>query len=159
MTAPSLHHLALVCKDVEATHHFYHDLLGFELIHTESQKMRGGYIRHFFYDLGDGSCIAFFDLHGVGEPDDFDTAISTGLGLPAWVNHVALRSDTAKSAEIVARCEAEGIKPDMVLDHGWCKSTYFKDPNGNLVEFTVDDPGFTPNPEEAKRMLLGSNSD
>ena len=114
----SLHHIALVCRDVEATHRFYHDLLGLELIHTESTKMRSGYLRHFFYDLGDGSCIAFFDLHGVGEPDEFDTAISTGLGLPAWVNHVALRSTPERTAEVTKRFEAAGEKPAMVLNHG-----------------------------------------
>ena len=32
----------------------------------------------------------FWDLHDDAEiPAEFDTAISTGLGLPAWVNHVA----------------------------------------------------------------------
>ena len=149
----SLHHIALVCRDVEATHRFYHDLLGLELVHTESTKMRSGYLRHFFYDLGDGSCIAFFDLHGVGEPDEFDTAISTGLGLPAWVNHVALRSTPERTAEVTKRFEAAGEKPAMVLNHGWCDSTYFADPNGNLVELCVDAPGFEPNPAEAERLL------
>ena len=153
-TAPALHHLALVCKDVAATHRFYGELLGLELIYTERTDMRDGYLRHFFYDLGDGSCIAFFDLHGVGEPDDFDPAISTGLGLPAWVNHVALRSTAERTAEVTARFAAAGIEPALVLDHGWCTSSYFKDPNGNLVELCVDDPGFTPDPAEAERLLL-----
>jgi glyoxylase I family protein len=30
-----LHHVAYACKDIEATHHFYEDLMGFKLIHTE----------------------------------------------------------------------------------------------------------------------------
>lgn len=152
--APGLHHLALVCKDVEATHRFYGELLGLELIYTERTDMRTGYLRHFFYDIGDGSCIAFFDLHDVGEPEEFDTAISTGLGLPAWVNHVALRSNTEHSQAVTERFSAAGIDPALVLDHGWCNSTYFKDPNGNLVELCVDAPGFQADPVEAERLLL-----
>ena len=156
MTNPGLHHLALVCRDVEATHHFYQDLLGLQLVHTEQHEYKSGHFRHFFYDIGDGACIAFFELHGVGEPADYDTAISTGLGLPAWVNHVALRSDAAHSAAVVARFQAEGIEPAMVVDHGWCQSTYLQDPNGNLIELCVDTPGFTADADEAARLLHGA---
>ncbi|MEO5723858.1 MAG: VOC family protein [Ilumatobacteraceae bacterium] len=154
MSQPGLHHIALVCKDVVETHRFYHDLLGLELVHSEETRMKNGYLRHFFYDLGDGSCIAFFDLHGVGEPEEFDPAISTGLGLPAWVNHVAIRSTPERTAAAVARFEAAGEKPEMHVNHGWCDSTYFKDPMGNLIELCIDAPGFDPDPEQAARQLL-----
>ncbi len=157
MPQPGLHHLALVCKDVAATHRFYGELLGLKLVYTETTMLRGGHLRHFFYDLGDGSCIAFFDLHGVGEPDEFESAISTGLGLPAWVNHVALRSTPERTEEVTARFGAAGEEPAMVIDHGWCHSTYFADPNGNLVELCVDAPGFVPDPAEAKRRLLSTD--
>lgn len=69
--AVGLHHAAYACADLEATHHFYEDLLGFPLVHTEVEHLQDGYFRHVFYDLGDGSCIAFFDLHGVGEKPDW----------------------------------------------------------------------------------------
>ncbi|WP_276967996.1 VOC family protein [Desertimonas flava] len=150
----ALHHIALVCKDVAATHRFYGELLGLQLVHTERTELGDGYLRHFFYDLGDGSCIAFFELNGVGEPDSFDTAISTGLGLPAWVNHVALRATAEHVAEVRERFAAAGEPEPMVLRHGWSRSTYFTDPNGNLLELCVDTPGFVPDPAEAKRLLL-----
>lgn len=153
MNRPALHHIALACRDVEATHRFYHDLLGFPLVFTESQELQGGRIVHFFYDIGDGSCIAFFDLHGVGEPEQFDTAISTGLGLPIWVNHVAIRAEQAKVDEVRARAEEKGVKPTLKLDHGWCRSLYFTDPNGILVELCVDSPGFEFDEDEAALML------
>lgn len=150
-----LHHVAYACRDIDATHHFYEDLMGLPLVHTEVETFEsGGYFRHTFYDLGDGTSIAFFDLHGVGEPESFDTAISTGLGLPAWVNHVALRSTAEHVAEVRARFTAAGEEEPMVLKHGWSHSTYFADPNGNLLELCVDTPGFVPNPEEAQRLLL-----
>ncbi len=156
MSTPGLHHIALVCKDVAATHRFYQDLIGLELVYAESSNVRSGYLRHFFYDLGDGSCIAFFDLHGVGEPEHFDTAISTGLGLPAWVNHIALRSTVERTEAVTKRFADVGEEPVMVIDHGWCRSSYFQDPNGNLVELCVDAPGFTPDPAAAERILVGT---
>ena len=61
------HHVAYACRDIEATHHFYEDLMGFELVHTEVETFEaGGYFRHTFYDLGDGNSLAIIDLHGVG---------------------------------------------------------------------------------------------
>ena len=78
-----LHHVAYACRDIDATHRFYEDLMGFPLVHTELQEFpEGGYFRHVFYDLGDGSCLAFFDVHGVGERDGWTSAISDGNGLP-----------------------------------------------------------------------------
>ena len=151
---PALHHVALATRDLEATHHFYSDVLGLRLLHTEtSTRKDGAWLKHVFYDLGDGSCLAFFDLHGVGEPPEFDTAISTGLGLPPWVNHLALRADPERVADVRRRLEEAGIPVAMDLDHDWCRSVYVTDPNGVLVEFCVDTPGLPVDPEEAERLL------
>lgn len=153
MTAPAIHHIALACRDLEATHRFYHDILGFPLLHTETEERENGWFKHAFYDLGDGSCIAFFDLHGMGEPPQLETAISTGLGLPIWVNHIALRTSAERAAELTDRLADAGIEPTMKLDHDWCQSTYVTDPNGVLVEFCVDTPGMPIDPAEAEREL------
>ena len=149
-----LHHVAYACKDIEATHHFYEDLMGFRLVHTEVEQFdSGGYFRHIFYDLGDGTCIAFFDVHGVGEKDGWSSAISRGNGLPVWVNHIAFKADEARQAEVIERMAAEGIDPLMDVDHGWCHSVYFVDPNGIMVEFCRDTPGFEPDPEAARQLF------
>ena len=150
---PALHHLAFACRDLEETHAFYSGVLGLPLVHAEVTEMRGGYLKHVFYDLGDGSCIAFFYLHGVGEPAEYDTAISTGLGLPVWVNHVALRGTAEQVEQVRARLAEQGRQSDMELDHGWSKSFYVTDPNGILVELCVDDPGFVVDEEEALRVM------
>ena len=42
----------------------------------------------------------------------------------------------------------------MVLEHGWSHSTYFKDPDGNLLELCVDTPGFIADPAGAETLLL-----
>lgn len=149
---PALHHVAYACRDLDATHHFYADLLGFELVHTEVTEFDKGWFRHVFYDLGDGCAIAFFDLHGVGEETPMRTAISTDLGLPMWVNHVAFRADAARKAEVKARCKADGVKPVMEIDHHWCHSAYYADPNGILVELCEDTPGMPVEPAEAERL-------
>lgn len=157
---PSLHHVAFACRDLQETHRFYEELLGFPLVHAEmDQDDKGGWLRHLFYDLGDGSCIAFFDLHGMGEPEELRTEISTGLGLPSWVNHIAVRADAARVEEVKARLAEAGVRTEMELDHGWCRSLYVTDPNGILIELTVDTPGLKPDPDRARQILEASGPD
>ena len=148
------HHVAFACKDIEKTVQFYDDLLGFPLVHTEVQGVEEHFMRHIFFDLGDGSSLAFFDLHDVGEPKDFKTDISTGLGLPLWVNHLAFNADEARIAEVKALMQSAKIEPVMDLDHGWCHSVYYLDPNGIMVEFCLDTPGFKHDPDTARRLIF-----
>lgn len=148
-----LHHVAYATRDVEATTHFYEDLMGFPLIHTEVQGMGESWVRHVFYDIGDDECIAFFQFSGVGETESWTSDVSDGVGLPFWVNHCAFRATEEKQEEVRAKMAAEEIEPVMEQDHGWCHSLYFMDPNGIMVELCRDTPGFTPDPAEAKRLL------
>ncbi len=146
------HHVAYACRDIHENHHFYGDLLGLELVHTEVAPLGDGFFRHVFYDTGDGSCIAFFDLHGVGEQDRENTAVSTGLGFPVWTNHFAFRSDPARTEDVSKRAKEEGRRV-FDIDHGWCQSTYILDPNDILVELCSDTPGFEPDPKKALELL------
>ena len=153
-TKPGFHHVAYACRDIDATHQFYEELMGFTLVHTEVEEMKdGGFFRHIFYDTGDGSCLAFFDVHGVGEKDGWDSAISTGVGLPVWVNHVAFTATEDQQLAAKARMEAAGVEPLMEIDHGWCHSLYYLDPNGIMVEFCRDTPGITPDHDKAVSLL------
>lgn len=150
---PMLHHVAFATRDSDATHHFYEDLYGWPLVHAEATAVpNGGVMKHTFYDLGDGSCIAFFELPGIEGNPEAKTAISTDLGLPVWVNHLAIRATPEKVEEVRARLVADGITPTMELDHDWCRSMYVTDPNGILIELTVDTPGLPIHPEEAARL-------
>lgn len=153
MSSASLHHVAYACKDPEETRHFYEDLLGFPLTHTEVAPVGEGFIRHFFFALDDGSCIAFFDLHDAGEKPGWSTEIATGLGLPLWCNHLALRADADKQAEVRARVEADGGDLLGILDHDWCESHYYVDPNGILVELCRDTPGMPIDASQARELL------
>ncbi|MEM1332374.1 MAG: VOC family protein [Actinomycetota bacterium] len=147
-----MHHTAYATKDLHATVDFYENVLGFPLVHTEVTAQGDGFHRHVFFDTGDGTCIAFFDLHGVGETDDWTTAPTGSNGQPMWVSHVAFAADEAEQQGLRDRAAAHGTAA-FDLDHGWCQSVYAIDPNGIMVEFCRDTPGFTPDPAAAHRLL------
>jgi len=159
----SVHHVAYTTRDVEATYEFYTQKLGMKLLHAESHRQGDGYVRHFFFGMGSGEAIAFFQLEGVGEDPEFKTEISTGLGLPPWANHIAFRLDTLEELETMTKQMHErGIEGIMRIDHGWCTSIYTLDPNGIMVEFcvTTDAAGFAAQTaEEALRLLRLSPSE
>lgn len=159
-----LHHVAYATRDVEATTHFYENLMGFPLVRTELQSLGESHVRHVFYDIGSSEggepeAIAFFEFSGVGESDDWKSDLSDSVGLPFWVNHCAFRATAEKQEEVRAKMTAEGIEPAMERDHGWCHSLYYLDPNGIMVELCRDTPGFEPDPEEAHRLLTADPGD
>ena len=62
-----LHHFAWRCRDAEETRHFYEDVLGLQLVHVirlDRVPSTGEYCPyvHVFFEMADGSNIAFFDL-------------------------------------------------------------------------------------------------
>ena len=127
------HHVAYACRNGEETRHFYEDLVGMPLIHTEVKSSEGGFFRHLFFDTGNGSCIAFFEISDVGEVAGWRSDVSVGNGLPMWVNHVAFEADESKTEVIRKRLATEEIFPLMEVDHGWCHSLYYIDPNGIMI--------------------------
>jgi len=141
-----LHHLGLATHDMEATLDFYQNTLGFELrvcdiISPES----GGKIRHAFLDAGNGEMVAFMECNDIkGIAPDFDPGINRGLGIAGGMIHFAFKAETeadleAKRTELLDK----GVKVTDVVDHGWCKSIYFVDPNHLQLEFctTTDEFG------------------
>ena len=134
--ARGLHHFAWRCRDAEETRHFYEDLLGLPLVHIirlDRVPSTGEYCPyvHLFFEMSDGSCIAFFDL-GDGQ------APAPSPNTPDWVMHIALRMDSLE--ELVAmrdRLAAHGLQVLGPVDHGMCQSIYFFDPNGLRLEFAV----------------------
>lgn len=157
MTGPTrLHHVAFACRDVEATYEFYSRRLGMRLMHTENHLTDKGWFRHFFFDMGGGEALGFFAFENVGEKSGWRTDVSTGLGLPVWVNHVAFNVDGLDElAAMKHRCQENGVELLMEADHGWCRSIYMVDPNGIMVEFTTTTrpDAFEQTEEEALRLL------
>jgi glyoxylase I family protein len=142
-TLPSrLHHNAYVTKDQEATRAFYEDLIGLPLVATwsEADELFGAerVYCHTFYGLGDGSALAFFQFAHDDDQALFDPELA-----PSPFRHVALKVTADGQREIHERLTAAGWKPEgtYVLEHGYCRSLYTEDPNGLLLEFTVDVAG------------------
>lgn len=136
-----LHHTAYVTRDLEATRRFYEELIGLPLVATwcESDELFGA-VRtycHTFFELADGSALAFFQFE---KPEDQKLF---GPELPASpFHHIALNVDPETQHGIEERLRAAGYtEPELyVLEHGYCRSLYIKDPNGMIVEFTYDSP-------------------
>ena len=119
-----VHHLALICSDPETTIRFYQGTVGFPLVELFENRDYAG-SSHFFFDIGAGNLLAFFDFPGLGlEP------VPEGLG---GVQHVAISVtpevfDAAKQRLTAAGIEYRG--PDMGVE----ESIYFKDPDNIQVE-------------------------
>lgn len=143
--ANRLHHTAYVTRDLEATRAFYEDVLGFPLMATYCEKdMLFGKERtycHVFFELADGSALAFFQFADPADQAEF------GPDMPeSPFIHIALHVDADGQAKLQERIAVAGIiEPDTyVLEHGYCRSLYVKDPNGMILEFTHDDPRAAP---------------
>jgi catechol 2,3-dioxygenase-like lactoylglutathione lyase family enzyme len=138
------HHIAVVTRDMAATHEFYAGSMGFELVKVEkAQTPAGGWAKHFFYDTGDGELMAFWELHDNSLPDDYRTAIATGLGLPQWTNHIAFDAADEVALQGAKQRLLDAGHDVMDIDHGWCHSVYATDPNGIMVEFCQTTAAFS----------------
>ena len=127
-----LHHNAYRCRDSEETRAFYEDFLGLPLAGAlelkESKTGRAVQALHTFFEMGDGSYLAFFEVPGSAfdfkEQHDFDL-------------HIALEVDPATLAAMLAKGKAAGREARGPADHGFCRSIYFRDPNGYVIELTT----------------------
>jgi catechol 2,3-dioxygenase-like lactoylglutathione lyase family enzyme len=141
----AFHHVAIATRELDATHRFYSDVMGFTLAKVEAAPTpEGGWARHLFYDTGGGECLAIWDVHDDPKvPSDFDPSISRGLGLPSWTNHLAFAAhDLAELDAVQQRWRDHGYDV-LRIDHGWCTSIYLDDPNGIAVECCTTTRPFT----------------
>src|ERR1041384_1459019 len=136
-----LHHTAYVSKDLEKPRALYEDLIGLPLVATwrEADELFGALRTycHCFFELEDGSALAFFQFVNEGDQTLFGPPIPESP-----FHHIALHVDAATQDAIAARIAKAGYTaPDTyVLEHGYCRSLYVKDPNGMILEFTRDAP-------------------
>src|SRR5919206_2357554 len=124
-TARGVHHMALICEDVEQTIQFYQELLGFPLVELmENRDYTGS--THLFFDMGHDNLLAFFDFPGLG--------LQTGVEAIGTVQHIAISTDSENFERVKAKLEEQGIAY-LGPDRGAQYSIYFKDPNGIQIEF------------------------
>ena len=136
-----LHHSAYVSRDLEATRKFYEDVIGLPLLATwcESDMLFGAERTycHVFFGLADGGALAFFQFEKPEDAELFGPQMP-----PTPFHHLALKVDRATQDAIVKRLKDAGYDEpkSFVLEHGYCRSVYATDPNGMIVEFTLDHP-------------------
>jgi len=136
-----LHHNAYRCSDSERTRRFYEDLLGLPLVGAieihQTKTGRSTRALHTFFRLGDGSCLAFFEVPGM--PFEFKTQHDFDL-------HIALEVALDCLEAMRSRAQRAGVEVRGISDHGFIRSIYLRDPDGYVIELTAkashDDPVF-----------------
>jgi catechol 2,3-dioxygenase-like lactoylglutathione lyase family enzyme len=147
-----VHHLALVCRDMAKTVDFYSGVLGMPLVKTIELPADMG--QHFFFDIGNGDCLAFFwfpdapePVPGVTAPASFPIVGDLRSAISS-MNHVAFSVPPERFDEYVAKLNAKGIETSEVVNHDnsewqisrknhdgvFLRSVYFFDPDGCLLE-------------------------
>lgn len=126
-SAQGIHHLALICSDIERTIQFYSEVLGFPLVELfENRDLASS--THFFHDLGHGNLLAFFDF-----PEDPMPPTRESIG---GMHHVSISVPRSQYDRIRGELDRRGIEyigPDRVEN-----SLYFKGPDGELLEIEAD---------------------
>ncbi len=126
--ARGVHHVALLCHDVEATIGFYQEVLEFPLIELfENRDYQGS--THFFFDIGHGNALAFFDLPGL----DLGPYAEVLGGL----HHLAISVPVDRWTTIKARLDERGI----AYAHVDGSSLYLSGPDGERLELISDPLG------------------
>jgi catechol 2,3-dioxygenase-like lactoylglutathione lyase family enzyme len=132
-----LHHNAYRCRDSEETRKFYEDFLGLPLVNafkieeTMTGRQTAG-VLHSFFQLDDGSCLAFFEAPEM--PFEFKDQHDFDL-------HIALEVEPAALEKMFAKGKAEGREVRGISNHKFIRSIYFRDPNGYVIELTAKVPG------------------
>lgn len=127
-SARGVHHVALISSDVERTVEFYQDLLEFPLTEMFENRDYGG-STHFFFDIGHGNALAFFDLPGL----DLGPYAEVLGGL----HHLAISVEAGRWEQLKGKLDAQGI-PYAHIDGS---SLYLSDPDGARIELISDPLG------------------
>jgi catechol 2,3-dioxygenase-like lactoylglutathione lyase family enzyme len=138
MTHRGLSHIGLSTLDLDKTRAFYEGVLGFKLVVADTLRVQeGGRLRHLFFDVGRDQLMAFLEAREVPEvPERYEAGINRGLGVPAGFYHFAFEAGSeAGLADKRDKLRANGVAVTDIVDHGWAKSIYFKDPNGLQLEY------------------------
>jgi catechol 2,3-dioxygenase-like lactoylglutathione lyase family enzyme len=127
-SARGLHHFALVSGDVERTVRFYQDVLEFPLTEMfENRDYQGS--THFFFDIGNGNLLAFFDFPGLD--------VGPYAEVLGGLHHIAISVEPEKWKHLQHKLDEAGV--EYHLESG--VSMYFRDPDGARLELLADPLG------------------
>lgn len=122
------HHTALISSDVEQTIRFYQGVLEFPLTDLMENRDYPG-STHFFFDIGNGNTIAFFDFPGLELPASQEVV--------GGLHHVAISVEPDRWKHLVGKLDEAGV--DYVIHSE--VSAYFRDPDGARLEIIADPLG------------------
>ncbi|MGH3472957.1 MAG: VOC family protein [Nocardioidaceae bacterium] len=127
-SARGLHHFAVLCSDVEQTIRFYQELLEFPLTEIfENRDYEGS--NHFFFDIGHGNLLAFFDFPGLD--------VGPYAEVLGGLHHIAISVEPEKWERLRSKLDAAGVPYQS--ESG--TSIYFRDPDGARLELIADPLG------------------
>ncbi|HZN87751.1 MAG TPA: VOC family protein [Thermoleophilaceae bacterium] len=148
-----IHHITLICADVERSLAFYRNLLGMRLVkQTVNEDDRAA--RHLFFGDEEGrpgtlvTCLEYPELDegsvGRGSTHHFALTVESEEELGAWRQYLA----------------GQGVPVTDVLDRVYFKSVYLRDPDGHIVELATLGPGLAADEplEELGRRPVGERS-
>ena len=127
-----VNHLALVTTDMDATVRFWHGVLDARLVTTLATPS----FRHYFFEIGEGDTVAFFEYRGV-ELDTFAKPAGVPFRQASQFDHLSMDlADEDALIRLRNRLKEHGCEVTDVVDHGFIRSIYFNDPNGIALEAT-----------------------
>lgn len=127
-SARGVHHVALISSDVERTIRFYQEFLEFPLTELfENRDYRGS--THFFFDIGNGNTLAFFDLPGLD--------LGKYQEVLGGLHHLAISVEPDRWHHLKAKLDEAGV-PYAHIDGS---SVYFSGPDGERIELISDPLG------------------
>jgi catechol 2,3-dioxygenase-like lactoylglutathione lyase family enzyme len=127
-SARGVHHVALLSSDVTATIEFYQGLLEFPLVELfENRDYRGS--THFFFDIGIGNALAFFDFPGLD--------LGPYQEVLGGHHHLAISVEPERWAHLKAKLDEAGVP----YEHMSGSSLYLAGPDGERIELISDPLG------------------
>ena len=127
-SARGLHHTALISSDVERTVRFYQDVLEFPLTELIENRDYAG-SSHFFFDIGNGNLLAFFDFPGLD--------VGPYAEVLGGLHHMAISVEPSRWDELRGRLTDAGVQFEVHSE----VSMYFRDPDGARIELIADPLG------------------
>jgi catechol 2,3-dioxygenase len=141
MQPDHVNHLVLNCTDLDRTHKFWTEIVGFRQvaqIPPDSDKPRA---RFYVGRAGTGHHdIAFFQIEGA-EPGPDGRQEWSMRGKTVGVNHVAIRyQDREAWLKQLAFIKSKHVKFHVRTEHGMTHSAYISDPDGYGIEVLYEVP-------------------
>ena len=132
-----LHHITIICSQLDRTVAFYRDLLGMRVV-KQTLNHDDANSRHFYFGDAEGNagtlvtCFEYPQMEpsraGPGGTHHFALAVDTDEDLMGWREYL----------------ESRGVPVTEVLDRTYFKSVYLRDPDGHIVEIATAGSGLTP---------------